>query len=242
MKKSVKILAVVVSLLTMFALVGCDQSNELAEYKTAAKTELETYVQERQGNYTTEDWAAISGFVEDGKAAVDMATDKAQVDSAVTMTKQAIDEVPPKEESVGALYSLQEAYDQGWLSQDALKSILYFAIYEEGLLSKDELKILLFAAYDIDDENFENFAPILKDPDILSAEIGLTIKEARANDLRTRITSPILEATADGITIVGYYGIYNGCVAVRLDDAYTVYPAIVGVMDVRGTLLIWKEN
>ncbi|MFA5676540.1 MAG: hypothetical protein WDA65_08485 [Christensenellales bacterium] len=99
MKKSVKVLAVVVSLLTMFALVGCDQSNELAEYKTDAKAEITNHIATLSADdYTSENWVLVGQKVTEGKAAVDIATNKNEVDTAKAAAITAIGDVPQREE------------------------------------------------------------------------------------------------------------------------------------------------
>ncbi len=89
---SKKLICFGIAIITIFSLAACNQGNEFDEYKTAAKSTLEIYAENKeQGNYTSEDRADINRFVSEGKAAIDAAADKASVDSAVAAAKQAID-------------------------------------------------------------------------------------------------------------------------------------------------------
>ena len=99
MKKAVKVMVVVMSLLVTFALIGCGKNNELKSYKDTAKASLDTYVAEKgQGNYITENWTVIAGLLADGKTAVDAAESKSAVDAAKAVAITAIDGVSPREE------------------------------------------------------------------------------------------------------------------------------------------------
>lgn len=75
----------------VFSLAACDQG--LAAYKEDAKQQIENYVEAKgQSNYSDGNWSVVCGIVEAGKQAVDDATNKASVDTAVT-TKIAINGV-----------------------------------------------------------------------------------------------------------------------------------------------------
>ena len=70
------------------------EAQEFAAYKAAAKAELDGYAAAQgEGNYSVANWAVIGGFVTQGKAAIDAAANKADVDSAVEAAKEKIDEV-----------------------------------------------------------------------------------------------------------------------------------------------------
>ena len=64
-------------------------------------------------------------------------------------------------EKKGTFYTLQEAYDNGWLNQEQLLSIAY---YHQGTEGNEELM-------------GENYTPIPKTPDMLSEELELEIKQ-----------------------------------------------------------------
>jgi len=94
-----KFFALCVILLIAFTFSACETS-DLEEYKTAAKTGLEIYAQNKgEGNYTVEAWTTITELVTGGKTAVDAATNKSAVDAAITTTKQEIDAVPKEADS-----------------------------------------------------------------------------------------------------------------------------------------------
>ena len=84
--------------LLMFSLFGCEisavRANKLAEYKTTAKEELDTYATSKdENNYTAASWAEILECVAEGKTAIDAAKNEPSVDTAVTTAKLAIDDV-----------------------------------------------------------------------------------------------------------------------------------------------------
>ena len=95
MLRKAKVLAAVILVIIALALmVGLGAANtlfNLEEYKTTAKAEVESYV--IVSDYSAENWAVVLGLIEDGKAAIDAATDKAGVDSSVTEAKTQIDTV-----------------------------------------------------------------------------------------------------------------------------------------------------
>jgi len=223
--------------------------NGLAAYKTTAQAELEAYAESKgEGNYTAENWAAIEGFVADGKAAVDAAADRAGVDAAVAAAKEAIDDVSLKEElRLGTFYSLQQAYDEGLLTQDDLKNIAYYhhgsmeydfeKLCEEDLvLTEGEIEIIR----QYQNEN-AGFIPAPKIPEVLSAETEQAIKEATAFSLRAQTysngTSMYPNAAAEGVKIKKYHGTYHNCAAVVIDDSYrlyytgVIYPGIMTIID-----------
>ena len=78
------------------------------------------------------------------------------------------------------------------------------------------------------------------DPEQLNTEVAINIKEAWAKTIRTRDINPILEATVDDIMIIGYFGTYNECVAVRLNDSFTDYPDVVREVIVAGVTFVYS--
>jgi len=72
---------------------------ELLEYKASAIIKLQEFVAELdEDDYTADNWVVIEGFITTGKAAINAATDKAGVDTALTGVKEAIGDVEQKEE------------------------------------------------------------------------------------------------------------------------------------------------
>jgi len=226
-----KIVSIGILLAMTFSLFACipivpEPGNELAEYKLTAKTGLETYATEKgQSNYTADNWLVLLGYVAEGKDEIDAAANKPAVDSAVEKAEQAIDDVPQKEEEVGTFYSLQEAYDEGLLTIQNLMSIAY---YHGSLDSVDG-----------------TFVPTTKNPEVLSAETVLTIKQSWISELG----QSHVEATIDDVIILKYYGTYGGCIALIITDNYSEdggdgdYIIIAEVLFTYSSLnriLIWK--
>lgn len=90
-----KILTIGIALIIFFSLGACNSGN-LAEYKTTAKAEIETYAQERQSNYSEDNWTIVCGIVMTGKDRVEVSTNKKQVKAAVTTAREEIDTVSRK--------------------------------------------------------------------------------------------------------------------------------------------------
>ena len=106
-----------------------------------------------------------------------------------------------KEISTGAFYSLQEAYDNGWLTQEDLKSIAY---YQSGGRSGNK---------DIMDEDYR---PMPKRPAELDDETKLAIKQAyykrQFPDEDWSNVSPE--------PFYPYYGCYHKCVVISFPLFY----------------------
>ena len=98
-------------------------------------------------------------------------------------------------EKKGTFYTLQEAYDNGWLNQEQLLSIAY---YHQGTEGNEELM-------------GENYTPIPKTPDMLSEELELEIKQKYYEQESCEERS----ISMDKVKSI-YYGVYNDCVCVKL--------------------------
>ena len=192
--KKVSFMIIVVLLLMVFGLTACN-NDTLDAYKTVGKTAIETYAQERKCNYSEDNWTVVCGIVEAGKTAIDEVKSKPAVDNAVATVIVEIDAV----QEVGAFYSLQKAFDSGWLTKDDLQSIAYY-------LNDDLIPIY---------------------PIALSPEIETAIKETRAFDLRSEVdaygVSRFPDAKAEDVSLKGYYGKYNKLYAVMIVDWFTEY-------------------
>ena len=163
---------------------------------------------------------------------------------------------PENKESGGSLYTLQEAYDNGWLTQADLLSIAYYH-HSQSLGSNSSLTFNT-------ELMGENFQPIEKSPETLSTLLNNTIRQTVLNDLNNEFDSNSFELKQ--IYIGAYYGAYNGGVAViilysRGDDialndvmredvvanvtfyysAYTVFFRTVSY-SLSNTIMFWKEN
>ena len=102
----------------------------------------------------------------------------------------------------GSFYTLQEAYDAGYLTKEEIMSIAYYhnggRVYNEDIMSED-------------------YTPIPKVPQALSENVSYKIRETVASELRR---SNIKNAKADGVNIIHYYGTYDGAVAVIATHSY----------------------
>lgn len=123
-------------------------------------------------------------------------------------------------ESMGTLYSLQAAYDEGLLTVDDLRSIAYY--------HNDNIQY----------------------PEVLDEKIEQTIKKTYAEIIRTRSSNPHTEATTCDVSIIRYFGTYNDCVAVILFDSFTDYPSVMREKKIAGVtfvysganITIWNKN
>ncbi|MDE6868767.1 MAG: hypothetical protein K2J83_06485 [Clostridia bacterium] len=100
----------------------------------------------------------------------------------------------------GGFYSLQQAYDAGWITKEDLKSIAYY--HNGGIEGNEEVM-------------GADFDPQPKMPEAIDKMTELSIKQTYCNNLREESN-----AKPSGVTIERYYGSYNGCYAVVLDSIY----------------------
>ena len=107
----------------------------------------------------------------------------------------------------GVFYSLESAYEEGWLTQEDLLSIAY---YNQGRNYNEE-------------KMTEDYQPIPKYPEILSAETEWKIKETRAIYHRNHTQNPRPEASAEEVEIIRYYGTYHGMTVVKLTEKGYAY-------------------
>jgi hypothetical protein len=198
---------------------GLDTEQELAEFKATALAEIDAYAEGKgQGNYTEEDWLEILDYLANGKANIDAATNNADIEVAKVVAKTSIDAVK-KEARKGMFYTLQEAFDNGWLTQYERQSILYYAF--ETSVHKSLEYYFVFGGSDKD------FVPIPKSPNKLTEEMIMIINESQEEYLREHPTMPIFDASVkDKNVIPSYYGVYNDFIAMRLydNDYYVATP------------------
>jgi len=224
-----KIICLGVLLAVVFSLFACiTPNNELAAYKAEAKTGLDAYAESKgQENYTVENWAVINELVAESKTTIDTTRNKAAVDAAVEMAKNAIDTISQKEENVpiGTFYSLQEAYDKGLLTVQDLRSIAYY--YHNTL------------EWDIESEGLydglksTDYIPISKTPETLSVETTNRIKQDFINYVKCN--------DAEHDVQIRYYGTYNGCVSTMIDGCLD-YLAVVQLDIVDGITFYYGSN
>ena len=213
MKKCIAILLLCCS----FAFVGCgrDNTQHKIDELTAKIEKLESDAQISQ--------STIDDLQEQN------ATQKQQIEDLEEENanqKQQIEEV--KEGIFGAaFYSLQEAYDRGWLTQYDLLSIAY---YHQGTAGNEDLMD-------------ENFIPKPKYPEELSEGTQEIIKFYIWVNTGGYYYGP------EDMFVDQYYGTYNGCIAMRKGGPFGGAPegnpqTVAGVKFTSNhacdTIIIWR--
>lgn len=102
----------------------------------------------------------------------------------------------------GEFYTLQEAYENGILTQEDLISIAY---YYHSNISPETVNGDLMG---------EGYQPIEKEPKVLSEKTERSIKKTMISDLKNQNFSQPLKLK--NIVISGYYGTYKDYIAVNL--------------------------
>lgn len=127
------------------------------------------------------------------------------------------------DKNVGKIYSLEESF-------------------ELGLIMHEQLQ-------DIANNHNDN-----KDlSELLPNNITKAIKETAAYELRNSAISPIREAKAKDFVVLKYYGVYNNCYIIMLNNPYSDAPAEIvdEWAEIDGVLIhyksfnkikVWKEN
>ena len=133
--------------------------------------------------------------------------------------------------SVGHFYSLEEAYENGWLTQDDLNNIAYYYHTRHGETEHVD----------------ESFAPTPKTPETLSEDTQNKIKRTYLDEVAM---AP--DGTFDRIEIRQYYGTYNGCVVVGIQSDYVLidpllYPEhaigeVIFYDYVPSAIDVWREH
>ena len=126
----------------------------------------------------------------------------------------------PEEETAGSFYTLQEAYDIGWLTQEDLMNIAYYN--NGGRTDNEEIMS-------------ETYQPVPKTPEVLSEPVAKSIKKAWAKRYNGDNTNQATDITEEMVYISEYYGTYKDCVAVIADrsdaqyvDVYAPVPVEIG--------------
>lgn len=121
------------------------------------------------------------------------------------------------EKTDGAFYTLQEAYDMGWLTKANVMRIAYYhnggRIYNEEIMS-------------------ETYKPLPKTPEVLSNLTESKIKSTAAKEYREKYNMQYAEV--DGFRITEYCGTYGDCVAVMLRDDYSDAASVYWIDSVAG--------
>lgn len=110
---------------------------------------------------------------------------------------------PEQQYAVGSFYSLEEAYENGWLTRDDILSIAYY--YNQGTEGNEELM-------------GESYAPEPMVPETLDEERVNQIKRTYLNEV---IAMP--EGTFEHVIIRAYYGTYHENIVIHITDDYHGY-------------------
>lgn len=133
----------------------------------------------------------------------------------------------------GEFYTLKQGYDKGLITMEELQTIAYY--HSNG--------------YDC-----SNITPIPKDPEILDEETLLKLKndglilllDQKDKDGKQKYPC----ATINDISVIGYYGTYNGVIAVKIKDDFIGFAGVVQSTVIAGVEftysgilpVLWKEN
>ena len=196
MKKIKKVLiALVLAIVMVFGVAGCN---------AGAHNELQSTIENLQSQIAEmEDRLAE---MEDQLRERDTTIE--DLNEQIKKQDEKIEELEKElaEKTVGAFYSLQEAYDNGFLSYDELQSIAYY--HQSQFINPD------FGMSFNADLMGDNYQPIPKTSENLSTLLNLAIKQTMVNDLNKRFDTDSF--ALDNIVIYEYCGTYNDCVAIRM--------------------------
>lgn len=191
-----KLLSLCILVLLSCCLIGCDGKRNIQKQIDVLQDQL--LKQEEQINILKNNHNQDSNLIEELKNINEgLENDIFELEIDLKLAKN---------EPFGKIFSLEEAYEKGFLSVNDLKSIAY---YQNGGRKGNE------DVLDVD------YVPNLKDT--LNAKTAKLIKETVAFDYRNLDKMPILEAKAEDITIVNYYGTYSFYAAVMLTDCFSMY-------------------
>ena len=162
----------------------------------------------------------------------------AETEGQISERDKKIDQLEKElaEKTTGKLYSLQEAYDNGWLTQADVMSIAYYnnggRTYNEEIMSED-------------------YEPLPKTPEVLSNLTELKIKSTAAKEYREKYKDDAEDVVADDFRIIQYCGTYGDCVVTMMTNKYTHYLEAVWIDTVAGVTIhysnsnsikIWRET
>ena len=117
-----------------------------------------------------------------------------------------------KRQAIGKFYTLQEAFDQGFLTEEDVKAIAFYHGGREANVDKFE----------------EDYAPTPKNP----AQIPASIQNDIKSDYIFYFLKESKKAKESMIKIEKYYGYYNGCYVVVIDHSVPGYGHHAGIMTV----------
>ena len=188
--------ALVLGIVMVFGVAGCNVGSSEFQKKI---DDLQSQVAEMEDKLGERD-----ATIEDLKEQI-----KKQEEEIEQLEKELEEEKMNGKEPVGAFYTVKEAYENGWLTQEDLLSIAYYhnggRAYNEEIMS-------------------ETYQPAPKMPEVLSEETELKIKITATKECREK--ENIKYAEVDGFTITQYYGTYGNCVAVMMIDNYSDFMTV----------------
>ena len=221
------IIALFLGIVMVFGVAGCN---------AGVQDELQSKIDALQSRI--EEMEAQIG--ERNKTIEDLNDRLAETEEQISEQDERIEQLEKEiaEKTAGAFYTLQEAYDNGWLTQADLMSIAYY--HNGGRWHNEEIMS-------------EDYEPLPKTPEVLSNLTELKIKHTAVNEFKMEFpgTPSALIAKVEDFTINEYNGTYNGCIAVRMIDNFTGYwdvvvaPKIAGIRFYYGNtnyIKIWRET
>lgn len=126
----------------------------------------------------------------------------------------------------GEFFTLQDAYEQGFISKDELMSIAYYHNGgNKGITN-------------------ESYIRTPKSPEALSIDTENAIKETKAYYLRRKSLAGLSakKAKADDVEIINYYGTYNNYSAIMMIDTYTVYDESLWEIEIDGVKFFYNDG
>ena len=135
-----------------------------------------------------------------------------------------------KQELAGTFYTVTEAYNRGYLTRDEIESIAYYHLEQYSFLKG---------------ETEEDYSPLPKIPEELSEVRQAAIKQAHTdyhykNGDLDRIEKFLGEKLT--VSILGYYGTYNGCIAVMTTDNFTGYTGALWTETVANVNILYNDG
>ena len=129
----------------------------------------------------------------------------------------------------GAFYTVEEAYEAGYLTREDLMSIAY---YHNGGREYNENCMP------------ESYQPAPMQPEEIDTATANAIKDEYIEEFR-----PDYEATREDVFIDHYYGCYNQAFAVIISDNFSGFPGVIDFVEIDGVtfyyplvnyIKIWK--
>lgn len=201
-KKSVSVIMSVMMLFSAISFAGCQQDETalLRAQVDGLQAKLDEKIE----------------TIEELKTLIEKQTER--IEELEEINQEILDDIYEWAPS-GEFYSLELAYERGWIAKEDLLSIAYYHGDEE------ENKALMG----------ENYTPLPKIPGYLDEKTETEIKEKLIKNKREEATNVVVK----GGEITGYYGYYKGFMAIEICKEYDCYPAVVKEVTVGGVLFIY---